>query len=78
MLRRRLLSEEPLHWSQEGDSITIDAEQRLLQLNVPMMFWRSGVQPGNHRNHVTRAGYWPNMRSWYPALARAITIVRTD
>ena len=37
----------------EGDSITIDAEKRLLQLNIPMRNWLAAATPGSRLRRVT-------------------------
>ncbi len=51
----------------EGDSITIDAEQRLLQLNVSEEELASRAAPnGNHLSHAIPGGCWQNMRNWFP------------
>jgi dihydroxyacid dehydratase/phosphogluconate dehydratase len=55
---------------QEGDSITIDAHQLLLQLNVDDAEIARRRAPGSSRRRATPAACWPSSRSTPAAPAR--------
>jgi dihydroxy-acid dehydratase len=54
----------------DGDSITIDAHQRLIQLNVPKMSWPNAARSGSSRRRAIRADCSPNSASWFPVRAK--------
>ena len=59
----------------EGDSMTIDAHQLLLQLNVDEAEWRAGVLTGSRPRRATRAACLPSSPRWHrpPAVVRSPT-----
>ena len=55
----------------EGDSITIDADERLLQLNYPMRRSPGDARIGRRPQYSYPRGCWRSTRSLYPAAVLA-------